>query len=108
MLFAYESGLTAAAHREHVLEALLDMEKLKHNLDSANPSLESLLRLFEDPSAALRERLQARLLELRPLGARTRTYLIPEECHPGYSELERVITSLTWLHAEIILATSTE
>ena len=55
------------------------------------------MRLFEDPSAALRS-----LLETRMLTQRRQTYQLPEECYPRYFDLERVITALTWRHAEIV------
>jgi len=90
----------AAAAR--VLRELCNMELLKRELDSTAPSLESVLRLFKDPSPALRARLRARLRELRPAGAPPQTFCIPEESHDGYFELERAITGLTWRHAELL------
>lgn len=161
MIFAYERGLVAGV-QEEIAGALRDMEALKRDLDSADPSLESLMRLFEQPSEALRERLKARLRarERRPyhlpqgdrhLGGRipkssraisghlgesqrvskssrlgeSRSALGPyprvsklearlrkrrpypqadDDCNPGYFSLERVITQLTWRHAEILAA----
>ena len=167
MSFAYERGLVAGV-QEEIAAALRDMEALKRDLDSADPSLESLMRLFEQPSEALRERLKARLRarERRPyhlpqpdlgpygripkssrlgesrsalgpygripkssrlgesrsalgpyprvskLEARLRTRKndhherrpypqADDDCNPGYFSLERVITQLTWRHAEI-------
>jgi uncharacterized protein YceH (UPF0502 family) len=101
MVFAFEQGLAAGDMRE-IARALHDLEALKKNLDGADPSLASLMRLFEHPSEALRERLEGRLLtrERRP-------YHLPQEdddCDPGYFELERVITQLTWRYAEILAA----
>lgn len=165
MIFAYERGLVAGV-QEEIAGALRDMEALKRDLDSADPSLESLMRLFEQPSEALRERLKARLRarERRPyhlpqgdrhlgpygripkssraisghlgesqrvskssrlgesrsalgpyprvskLEARLRTRerrpypQADDDCNPGYFSLERVITQLTWRHAEILAA----
>ena len=168
MIFAYERGLVAGVQDE-IAGALRDMEALKRDLDSADPSLGSLMRLFEQPSEARRERLKAslRARERRPyhlpqgdrhLGGRipkssraisghlgesqrvskssrlgeSRSALGPyprvsklearlrtrkndhherrpypqadDDCNPGYFSLERVITQLTWRHAEIVAA----
>ena len=158
MIFAYERGLVAGV-QEEIAGALRDMEALKRDLDSADPSLESLMRLFEQPSEALRERLKARLRAREPrpyhlpqgdrpygripkssraisghLGesqrvskssrlGESRSALGPhprvsklearlrrpypqadDDCNPGYFSLERVITQLTWRHAEILAA----
>ena len=145
MIFAYEQGLVAGV-KEEIARALRDMEALKRDLDSADPSLASLMRLFEQPSEALRERLKARLRarERRPyhlpqpdlgpygripkssrlgesrsalgpyprvskLEARLRPYpQADDDCNPGYFSLERVITQLTWRHAEILAAADSQ
>ncbi len=78
MIFAYERGLVDSTPGEHLQRdiniALLDMQALKKDLDGATPSLASLMRFFEHPSEALRERLEGRLLtrERRP-------YHLPQE-----------------------------
>jgi methyl-accepting chemotaxis protein len=104
MIFAYEQGLVDSPPGEHLLReisiAILDMQALKKELDGDTPSLASLMRLFEQPSEALRKRLEDRLLtrERRP-------YHLPQDdddCDPGYFELERVITELNWRQGDIL------
>ena len=99
MIFAYANDLIGCMEIKLVEDVLDDLLSLKCNLDSLDPSMESLMRLFLEPSAALKVQVQTYMLK-RP----RYPYTIPKQCLEGYFELESVITALSaWRHDKILV-----